>query len=43
MDVCRTALRLLDVVIADELGETGNTTAIQALDRMAEVTFSSAP
>lgn len=43
MDVCRTALRLLDVVIADGFGEAGNTTAIKSVDRVAEVAFSSAP
>lgn len=43
MDVCRTAFRLLDVVIADGLGEAGNATAIPSIDRVAEVTFSNAP
>ncbi|MBF9263721.1 NAD(P)-dependent oxidoreductase [Paracidovorax cattleyae] len=42
MHVCRTALRLLDLAIADGLGQADNTAAIQSIERMAGVTFSSA-
>ncbi len=41
MHMCRTALRLLDLAIADGLGPSDNTAAIQSIERMAGVTFSS--